>query len=395
MTVKDLAREAQLSVDDAIVRLWDAGLDEVFEPADVIPRKALPTASLALGLPFGTNARSIAAWAVRLAVTESELRSLLISMGIRITPAMRNLPKGSVAKVRRLVNVHATAPAAPAEVIPSPPAPRLVLDWSTIGRVRNPSYISEEEVKQIHWHLVDQFRASGDPIEPPGVRDEVLLSSALARPLTGSGDELKYPTVEMAAAALLHSLTLNHAFHNGNKRTALVSVLVFLDRNGLALTASEGEALRFVLRVARRVLVGPSEGDRADREVLKIAEWIVDHARHYTQGDKPLQFRVLRRILSNYGCQFSHPRAGNRINISRVIEVGGILRQRKELDTQIYYKNEGFDVERSTINKVRRDLHLDEEHGCDSSAFYSPTHVEVIDQVIVRYQTTLKRLARL
>ena len=43
------------------------------------------------------------------------------------------------------------------------------------------------------------------------------------RPQTGLGTIDKYPTIEQKAAALLHSLIKNHAFHNGNKRTALVA----------------------------------------------------------------------------------------------------------------------------------------------------------------------------
>src|SRR5258708_1626270 len=71
----------------------------------------------------------------------------------------------------------------------------------------------------IHNQLVRDFAESGDPIDPPGIRDRgELLESALSRPQTSIGTTLKYPTIEMAAAALLHALVHNHPFHNGNKR---------------------------------------------------------------------------------------------------------------------------------------------------------------------------------
>jgi hypothetical protein len=207
---------------------------------------------------------------------------------------------------------------------------------------------------------------------------------------------LKYPTIEMAAAALRHSLVLNHAFHNGNKRTALVATLAFLDRNDLALTADEAEVLKLVVRVARRSLVSDDADQRADREVQKIAQWIHNNQRTFTHGDRSLQFRVLKRTLRGFDCTFRHPGNGNRINISRTVverNIFGIVK-RTNLETQVYYRNDGTEVARTTVNKIRHDLQLDEEHGCDSSAFYN-SEIETIDEIIAQYQTTLRRLARL
>jgi death-on-curing protein len=52
------------------------------------------------------------------------------------------------------------------------------------------------------------------------------------------------------AAALVHSLVLNHPFVDGNKRTAVLSTLVFLDLNGYVVRWDQQEALDFVLRLA-------------------------------------------------------------------------------------------------------------------------------------------------
>ena len=61
--------------------------------------------------------------------------------------------------------------------------------------------MTEDEVMRIHFELVKDFADGPDPIEPSGVRTESLLASAVFRPQTSLGDVLKYPTVEMAAAA--------------------------------------------------------------------------------------------------------------------------------------------------------------------------------------------------
>jgi death on curing protein len=66
-----------------------------------------------------------------------------------------------------------------------------------------------------------------------GLRDEVLLESAVAAPqATMMGEPLITDPVELAAAYLFY-LCRNHPFVDGNKRTALATCLVFLSENGL------------------------------------------------------------------------------------------------------------------------------------------------------------------
>lgn len=66
-----------------------------------------------------------------------------------------------------------------------------------------------------------------------GIRDETLLESAVAAPqATMMGQPLISDPIEIAAAYLFY-LCRNHAFIDGNKRTALAACLVFLEGNGL------------------------------------------------------------------------------------------------------------------------------------------------------------------
>src|SRR5690606_8110161 len=72
-----------------------------------------------------------------------------------------------------------------------------------------------------------------------GVRDLGLLESALSRPQTGY-----YKSLSLQAAALLQSLTQNHAFVDGNKRIAFATTAIFLRMNGyrLKVDADNGES---------------------------------------------------------------------------------------------------------------------------------------------------------
>jgi death-on-curing protein len=85
-----------------------------------------------------------------------------------------------------------------------------------------------------------------------GIRDKALLESAVAAPQASMmGQPLISDPVEIAAAYLFY-LCRNHAFIDGNKRTALAVCLVFLESNNLLpstkLSVDEWEA--FVLDVA-------------------------------------------------------------------------------------------------------------------------------------------------
>ena len=251
---------------------------------------------------------------------------------------------------------------------------------------------------RFHDQLVADFKNTPDPLDPPGVRSVQLLESAVSRPATAIGEHRKYPSIEMATAALVHSLVHDHPFHNGNKRTALVAMLVALDANGLMLTCSEDALFRLVLLLAQHGLVHGPRAELPDREVLAVAEWLLEaRVRRVVKGDRPVAWRRLKRILAQYGCEFENPTAGNRINILRNVErPGGLLRAKKTetLRTQTACAGDGTEAARNTVNKIRRDLELDEEKGIDSATFYESQEWSR-SEFIHKYRRTLRRLAKL
>ncbi|MBK7617539.1 MAG: type II toxin-antitoxin system death-on-curing family toxin [Burkholderiales bacterium] len=82
----------------------------------------------------------------------------------------------------------------------------------------------------------------------PGVRDEGLFESALARPL----NLVQYgqPDTADLAASYGVGLAKNHAFVDGNKRVAFLAVGLFLALNGWRLQATQAEATLTMLAVA-------------------------------------------------------------------------------------------------------------------------------------------------
>ena len=66
-----------------------------------------------------------------------------------------------------------------------------------------------------------------------GVRDPGLLESAVLMPQQQFGGQYLHEGLAAMAAAYLFHIAQNHAFHDGNKRTAALAALVFLDVNGV------------------------------------------------------------------------------------------------------------------------------------------------------------------
>ena len=97
-------------------------------------------------------------------------------------------------------------------------------------------YIRVDDILAIHADQIERY-GGGE-----GIRDLGLLEAALFRPQTGY-----YPTVIDEAAALWESLSQNHPFVDGNKRTAFAATYVFLAINGLDIIATDDEAQDFVL----------------------------------------------------------------------------------------------------------------------------------------------------
>jgi len=118
----------------------------------------------------------------------------------------------------------------------------------------------------------------------------------------------------------------------------------------------------------------------ADNEVVQVAKWVQSKIKRVSRGEQPLQFRHLRYILERNGCKID-VLEGNRINIRR-----GLFK------TQVGYRNEGTEVSRNIIHKIRKELQLDEKHGYDSDIFYNIG--SRIPDFINKYRKLLDRLAK-
>jgi len=94
------------------------------------------------------------------------------------------------------------------------------------------------------------------------IRDVGLLDSAINRPRSSAFGEDAYPTLTLKAAALVHSVTNNHALVDGNKRIGWLCVAVFCDVNGTSVDLTDDEAFQLVWDVASSSIDVPAIAER-------------------------------------------------------------------------------------------------------------------------------------
>lgn len=389
--VRDLATASHLDNEAVLVALWGEGIEYVEAPSDRVLAHDSVRAERAVGIG-GSRQRLVSHWEIELGLSRDNIASLIADGGYSFSPSARTLPKGAIRLLERTRTLKSEVHELPAPALPLQP-----LDWRQVGSLRTREHLSAEDVEAVHRALEQDFAAAEDPISPAGVRSPDLLQSAVERPRTTFLGTPKYETLVMCAAALVHSLVHNHPFHNGNKRTALVSLLVLLDRNDVVLESTEDELFRFFLIIASHALL-PSDRiyeQRADHEVLEIAQWINQRTRALEGGERTVPWRTLQRMLRDLNCEITQHR-GDKLRITRTIVIrrGGWLRAQRERVLQTFYTNtgDGREVPRSVLKRIRADLELDGEHGVDSGRFYSSRREP--DTFISEYSRLLKRLAR-
>ena len=124
---------------------------------------------------------------------------------------------------------------------------------------KEPRWVPRAAVDAIHADLVQTHGGAH------GLRDDGLLEAALARPR----HRWSYDTsadIPLLAAAYAVGIACNHAFIDGNKRTAFQTMYVFLALNGLRLVAPEPA----IVTLMRDVAMGAVDE-------VALAEWVRAH----------------------------------------------------------------------------------------------------------------------
>jgi death-on-curing protein len=114
-------------------------------------------------------------------------------------------------------------------------------------------YLTSDQVISFHDMLIKNFGGLG------GIRDKNLLLSALEAPKASFSGKAMYPTIHEKAAVYLYHLARNHPFNDGNKRTAYVTALVFLEANRTQ--------IKFKLKKLEQIVIDVANG-KIDKDLL-------------------------------------------------------------------------------------------------------------------------------
>jgi len=121
--------------------------------------------------------------------------------------------------------------------------------------------LSGETVIAMHSELIAQSGGLD------GIRDNNIFDASINSPFHTFDEQYLYPTIQAMAAHLAFSLIKNHPFLDGNKRIGILSMLVFLDINGLPIDCTNDELSALGLGLADSTITE-----------AELIEWIISHS---------------------------------------------------------------------------------------------------------------------
>jgi len=129
-----------------------------------------------------------------------------------------------------------------------------------------PKWIDVEDFEFICFNFTRKFLEVNEPIPDYSTRENSLLESSLAAPRQAF--EYSGAALERQASILFYSLIKNHPFRNGNKRIAVMAILIFLLLNNKWLEISTLALYRIALSVAK------SEASKREDVMKQIDEML-------------------------------------------------------------------------------------------------------------------------
>ena len=126
-----------------------------------------------------------------------------------------------------------------------------------------PNWVTYDQVVAIHSRQLRRFGGA------PGLRDDGMLRSAIERPVNKwQYEQSESEALDLAALAAAYGFGLakNHAFVDGNKRAAFMTVVVFLRKNGVQFAPDPAQGTAMILALAA--------GEVSEQS---LARWIRDN----------------------------------------------------------------------------------------------------------------------
>lgn len=255
--------------------------------------------------------------------------------------------------------------------------------------------IGIHEVLQAHFLLVDYFHDIGEGLGGVGPKSVNLLHSALSRQFVSFGGQSKWNDRIMICATLMYGLIKNHPFHDANKRTAFLTVLLHLQKIGRTPIASQEEFEDFTVDISDSQLSKYNgyekiEGAGVDKDIGFMASFLKKSSRHIDLQTKTITYNELNSLIGKRGMYLDNPK-NNRIDLIRRVELDGSHLTSPKRIAKIGFHGWSREVSKRDIDIVREASKLDARHGYDSQSFFNGMDDPLM--LIEKYKEPLERLA--
>jgi death-on-curing family protein len=258
--------------------------------------------------------------------------------------------------------------------------------------------ISYTEVLKAHFLIIDFFSSTVENLTY-GVKDFNLLGSTLGRQIAGYGSFQKWKRPEDICATLFYGIIKNHAFHDANKRTALLTLLYHLLKLGRTIDAKQREFENLALCVASdslneyRAFKENRYQKLEDKEIVFLADFIRGNTREIEKKYYPVTYQEFDRLLRRHGFNFEISRDG-------FVDVVGESVRKKffglvEQKIQKRYIQVGFpgwkrQINPKAVKEIFKATGLTADNGIDSKVFF--WDAEPLAALIDQYKNPLIRL---
>lgn len=255
--------------------------------------------------------------------------------------------------------------------------------------------ITEIDVIRAHFLIADYFISEGEEVHY-GIKNYNLLASAVDRQFVGFCGKDKWTDHYHKMATLYFGLNKDHAFEDGNKRVALLALLLYLDRVNLTIVCPKKEFEELPVRVAANQLHLYKQFDKFSKEddaEVRFIAWMI--RRNTRQKDKrvySITFAELDQRLRKYGYWLEYDKGVADVCKYKKDSFMDYLRVKKKVVKviQIGYPGAKRQVNIKALKEVLKATKLDEKHGVDSQVFFNGAIPEY--KLIDEYRHPLRRL---
>lgn len=264
------------------------------------------------------------------------------------------------------------------------------------SNVANEGILSELDVFNAHFALADFFVSTGEEARY-GILNFGLLSSAVARQSVGFNGQCKWNDDESKVSTLAFGLDKNHAFNDGNKRTALLCLLLALHRKKRHLVCKKKKLETLLVRIAANEMDQypdfrhfKKHGD--DAIIVYMANFLRKHSSKIDNSFRTMTYEEFNRKLKKYDIRLDNAQNAY-IDVLQAKEEKkffGLLKRNKETRVlQIGFPGWKRQINPKAVKNVLKMCGLF-ENGLDMKTFYEGGEPEY--KLIEEYFNVLKRL---